>query len=279
MQQPSRIQRETTPVVNQLSTIVVVILFGYLVLPYLELPPQQIAFNLLGQELLLELQVRSLIALLLAGLAAVGANWLLSEHPYYHGQPLLLNDILPAMTAWIATIPLEQVAFNMRWWGLFFTAAALLMAVFTAEYISLDPQDKRYSFATKGLTAVSFGLYLFLAISMRGGAVRLIVSSSTLALVSFPITLRTLYLRTEGEWHWGWAAGISLVIAQVAVGLHYLPLSPILFAILMVALAYALTDAAEAILQGRSLRRVWIETGVIVLIMVVIGVLLGRFLG
>lgn len=279
MQQTSRIQRETTPVVNQLSTIVVVILFGYLVLPYLELPPQQIAFNLLGQELLLELQVRSLIALLLAGLAAVGANWLLSEHPYYHGQPLLLHAILPAMTAWIATIPLEQVAFNMRWWGLFFTAAALLMAVFTAEYISLDPQDKRYSFATMGLTALSFGLYLFLAISMRGGAVRLIVSSSTLALVSFPITLRTLYLRTEGEWHWGWAAGISLVIAQVAVGLHYLPLSPILFAILMVALAYALTDAAEAILQGRSLRRVWIETGVIVLIMVVIGVLLGRFLG
>jgi hypothetical protein len=153
------------------------------------------------------------------------------------------------------------------------------MAVFAAEYISMDPQDKRYSFATMGLTALSFGLYLFLAISMRGGAYRLIVSSSTLALVSFPITLRTLYLRTEGHWHFTWSIGISLVIAQIAVGMHYLPLSPILFAIIMVALAYALTDAAEVIIRGQSLRRVWIETGVIVLIMVVIGVLLGRFLG
>lgn len=279
MQQTSRIQRDSTPAINQLSTIVVVILFGYLVLPYLELPPQEVSFNLFGIELLFELQVRSLVALLLAGLAAVGANWLLSVHPYYHGQSLILHAILPALTAWIATIPLAQVAFDMRWWGLFFTAAGLLMAVFTAEYISLDPQDKRYSFATMGLTALSFGLYLFLAISMRGGAVRLIVSSATLAVVSFPITLRTLYLRTEGKWHWGWAVGITLVIAQAAIGLHYLPLSPILFAILMVALAYALTDAAEALIQGRSLRRVWIETGVIVAIMVVIGVLLGRFLG
>jgi hypothetical protein len=279
MQQTSRIERDSTPAVNQLSMIVAVILFGYLVLPYLELPPQEVSFNLFGIELLLELQVRSLVALLLAGLAAVGANWLLSVHPYYHGQSLLLHAILPALTAWIATIPLSQVAFDMRWWGLFFTAAALLMAVFTAEYISLDPQDKRYSFATMGLTALSFGLYLFLAISMRGGAYRLIVSSSSLALVSFPITLRTLYLRTEGEWHWTWAVGISLVIAQVAIGMHYLPLSPILFAIIMVALAYALTDAAEAIIQEKNLRRVWIETGVIVLIMVVIGALLGRFLG
>ena len=271
-------ERQALPSVNQLSMIVVVILFGYLILPYLELPLQEFTLRFLGFELIYELEVRSLIAILLAGLAAVGTNWLLSEHPYYHGQSLLLHAILPALTAWVATIPLSQIAPSMRWWGLFFMAAALLMIVFTAEYISLDPRDKRYSFATMGLTALSFGLYLFLAISMRGGEYRLLVSSTSLAVVSFPITLRTLYLRLNGERHFDWAIGISLVIGQVAVGLHYLPISPILFSVIMVALAYALVDAAEAVIQERPLRRVWIETGVIILIMFLIGVVFNRFL-
>ena len=272
------VERHSAPAVNQLSMIVVVILLGYLLLPYLEIPVQQISMRIFGVELVYEVQARTMVASLLAGLAAVGTHWLLAEHPNYRGQPLFLYTILPTLTAWILTVPLAQLEITARWWGLFFIGGALLMAVFTAEYISLDTRDKYYPFASMGLTALSFALYLFLAISLRAADIRLFTVSTTLALAGFLIALRSLYLRLNAAWHPLWSLAIALVVAQIAAGMHYLPLSPILFAIIMVALCYALVNVAETVIRKEPLRRVWIETGVLAVIMLLIGFFINRFL-
>ena len=265
-------KRQALPNPDQLSIITAVILVGYLMLPYLEIPARQLSFNVLNLDLIFELQFSTLVALLLAALAAVGSSWLIQSHPQFNGQPILLHTVLPALTAWVISIPLSRVAISPQWWGLFILSALLLITVLTAEYISLDLSDERHAFASMGLTALSFALYLFLAIATNGAGLRLSAVATTLSIAIFPITLRTLYFRLNGQWHLEWAIGITVVIAQLAVSLHYLPLSPVLFGIFMLTAAFTLVNLAEAFILGNPLKNVWIETAVIALLLLILGI-------
>ena len=127
-----------------------------------------------------------------------------------------------------------------------------------------------------GLIALSFALYLFLAIATRGAGLRLYAVSSTLAIGIFPIVLRTLYLRLAGQWHFPWALGIALVVGQLSVGLHYLPLSPIFFGMLMLTVSFTLVNLAQNVIQEQPLRAVWFESAAMGLILVLIAVAVNR---
>lgn len=267
-------KRQSLPSADQMSIVAGTLLMGYLLMPYLEIPAREFSVRLLNLNLMFELQFSLLVSLLLAAMSAVGVNWLLQNHPHYHGQPLFLHAILPALSAWVISIPLSQAEPGPQWWWLFLLAALLLVTVLTAEFISLDPQDTRHRFASMGLTALSFALYLFLAIAARGAGLRLYSVSSMLALAIFPITLRTLYLRLNGEWHLAWAVGISLVVAQLSAGLHYFPFSPILFGMVMLTISFTLVNLAEALIARHPLRSVWIESAVIAFILLITGILL-----
>ena len=264
--------RQELPNSDQLSIVAAVILVGYLLLPYLEIPARQITINLFNLHLFFEFQFTALIAFLLASLAAVGSSWLIQSHPRYEGQSVVLYTVLPALSAWVISIPLSRVEIGLQWWVLFILAAAFLIAVLTAEYISLDPSDERHAFATMGLTALSFALYLFLAISISGAGLRLYAVISTLGIAIFPIALRTLNLRLNGQWHFEWALGITLVVAQFAFALHYLPLSPILFGMIMLTFSFTLVNLAEAFIQGTPLKNIWIESGTIAILLILLGV-------
>lgn len=264
-------KRQSLPDADQLSIVSGAILMGYLLLPYLDIPLRQITVRVLNLNMMFELQINMLISLLLAAMTAVGASWILQNHPQYHGQPLVLHVVLPALSAWVLSIPLAQAEFSPRWWGIFLLAAVLLITVITAEYVSLDPEDERHTFASMSLTALSFALYLFLAIAMRGAGLRLYAVSSTLAIAIFPISLRTLYLRMNEEWHVPWALGISLVVGQMAAGLHYFALSPILFGMVMLILSLTLVNLAQAVIRKQSMTGVWIESGVVAVILLMVG--------
>ncbi|NSW52837.1 MAG: hypothetical protein HPY85_10055 [Anaerolineae bacterium] len=265
-------RRRSLPNADQLSIVSGAILMGYLLLPYLDIPLRQITIRLLNLDLVFELQISVLVSLLMAAMTAVGAAWLLQNHPRYETQPLYLHVVLPALSAWVLSIPLAQAPFTPRWWGIFLLAAVLLITVLTAEYVSLDVQDERHTFATMGLTALSFALYLFLAIATRGAGLRLYAVSSTLAIAIFPISLRTLYLRLAGEWHVAWALGIALVVGQLAAGLHYFPLSPILFGMLMLTFSFTLVNLAQAVIRRQPLKGVWIESAAVAVILLAAGI-------
>lgn len=69
---------------------------------------------------------------------------------------------------------------------------------------------------------------------------------------------RALHLRT-GKWHIIWAVISSLIVAEVAVGLHYLPVSPIQYGLLLVGVSYSLTSLVTAILESRTRLALWGE--------------------
>ena len=255
------------PDTNRLSVITATIFLAYALIPFVNLPSQQISLQLPGFLFQMELNFGTVVSILVAILAAAGTDWLIQGHPTAAGAARLPNWLLPALTAWVIGVPLTSLEVSPQWWAVFALGGLLFVLVLLAEYIVVDADDDRFAPASVGLIAVSFALYLVLAISIKGSSLRLYAVLFAIAPTVFLIALRTLYLRCGGKWFYGWAFGITLVIGQVAVGLHYLPLSPLRFGLVLVGLTYALTSLASGIEDHRDEKKIWIEPVIMLVIL------------
>ena len=95
-----------------------------------------------------------------------------------------------------------------------------------------------------GLTAISYTLFFVLTVVLRTSETRLFLIAPALFLAALLASLRILHLRLSGKWEFAWAVGIALISVQLTVGLHYWPLSPIQFGLLLVGPLYGLVNLA-----------------------------------
>ncbi|MEN4011282.1 MAG: hypothetical protein AB1453_03045 [Chloroflexota bacterium] len=256
------------PDANRLSIVAAVILLAYALTPFVTLPERLISLQLPGFLFEMRLDFTTVVAVLVSLLAAAGTDWLIQTHPHLEGQVRLPHWLLPALTAWAIGVPLTTLEVGVEWWVVFALGGLLFILVMLAEYIVVDPQDIRHAPASIGLTAVSFALYLVLAVSVRAAELRLYTLLMILAPTLFLVSLRSLYLRSGGRWFISWAVGITLVVSQLAAGLHYLPLSPLRFGLVLLAVAYGVTSLAGGVEEGRAWKTVWIEPAVMMAVLV-----------
>lgn len=252
-------EHQNLPDINRLSVLAATILLAYAFTPFIKLPERSLAVQLPGFLFELTLNFNTLVSVFVAILAASGTSWLLQGHPQLGGQRTYQHWLLPALTAWVIGVPLGTLAIGLQWWAVFAFGGVLLVFVFTAEYIVVDVSDARQAPATVGLTAISFALYLTLAIALRAAGLRLFqVIPALVPTIGF-VALRTLYLRLGGRWSWSWAGAIALVVGQIVLSLHYWPITPLSFGLAVVGPAYSLTSLAGAIQEGRPWRTLWVE--------------------
>jgi hypothetical protein len=252
---------------DRLSIIAATILLAYASTNFINLPSRTFGLQLPSFYLAVNINVRTVIALIVAGLTATGADWLLNDHPALQGKRTFQHWLLPALTAWVIGIPLYLLPFGTQWLVAFALGGALLMLVLVAEYIAVDPEDNRYTIASAGLTAVSFAIFMVLAIALRSAGIRLFLTLPALTLASLLVVLRTLNLRLGGLWAIMLSLALALIIAQIAAGLHYLPLSPTKYGLALIGPAYALTTFIGNLVERIPLRRAIIGP-VLVLIIV-----------
>jgi hypothetical protein len=269
-------ERQQLPDANRLSVLASTILLAYAVSPFISLPATELNLNLPGAVFSFRLNVGTLVSVLVAALAGVGTDWLLRSHPVIRGQSTLQHWLLPALTAWVIGVPLGSLEISPQWWAVFSLGGTLLILVFVAEYIVVDLSDARQVPATVGLTAVSFALYLILTIAVRAAGLRLYLLLPALVIPIALVTIRTLYLRLGGRWQIGWAIAIALIVGQVAAGLHYWPVTPLSYGLILLGPAYALTSMVGSIEEGRSWRSLWIEPVVMLIFLWALAVILGR---
>jgi hypothetical protein len=239
------------PDINRISVLAAMILLAYSMARFIDIPERSIAIKLPGIFLSFSINFQTIVAVLVAGLAAAGMNWLLRGHPEVHDQPTYQHWLVPALTALVIGAPLARLASGPEWWIVFGMGGGLLMLVFVAEYIVADTGDIRHPHASAGLTALSFALFLILAIAVRAAGLRLYLALPALVPAVALVSLRTLYLRLGGHWKIGWGAVIAIIIGQLAAGLHYWPMSPIAYGLALVGPAYALTSFASGYEEGR----------------------------
>jgi len=199
---------------------------------------------------------------LTAGLTATGMDWLLRDHPSLGGRPTYQWWLLPTLTTFVIGVPLSILPSGPAWWISFLIAGTFLFFVFVAEYIVVDPGAPYYAISMAALTAISYTLFFVLAVALRFGITRLYILVPTLFLAAALASLRILHLRS-GRWEYAWSLGIAFVCVQIASGLHYWPLSPVQFGLMLVGSLYGLTGLAVNLIEDQPARRAVLEPAII----------------
>lgn len=268
--------RESLPDINRLSIVAAVIMLAFALTQLVSFPTQVYSFSVFGIVLDFSLNIQTIMILLTAFLAAAGMDWLILSHPaherYQSRWDYVRHWILPILTTFAIGVTLNAFAGGIQWLVMFGLGNILLMAVLISEYNVINTEDERHPIATIGLTGLSFALYLLLAIAVNSANLRLYILLPILAFGAMMVIARTLYLRL-GKWHTLWALVLSLIVSQIAIGFHYLPLSPTQFGVLLMGCAYALTSMITAIIEKRNGWAFWSEPVSMLVVMILFSLL------
>lgn len=251
------------PDANQVGVVAAVVLLCYALTHLVNAPGITLAIQLPGFYFSYPLTLGTAMTLIAAGLTASGMDWLLHSHPAMRNQRTFEHWMLPTLTAFVIGALLNILPEGTAWWVGFAASAALLVAVLVAEYLALDPAAPGYPLASAGLIALSYALFLLLMIALRLGGARLFLVLPTAFLAAGLVTLRTLHLRLGRHWEFPWAVGIGLICAQLGAGLHYWPLTPLQFGLVLLSPLYALTSLAVQLDEDVPMRSAWPEPALI----------------
>jgi hypothetical protein len=246
-----------------------IILLAYAITPFVDLPGRDLSIELPGFFLSVEINIRTLVAFLVACLTASGADWLLRDHPAIGEKTTIQHWVLPSLTAWVLGLSLFQLPFGVMWWAVFAIGGILLMLVMIAEYIVVDPQDIRYAPASAGLIAVSFALFLTLTIVLHSAGTRLFLILPALMLAGGLVSLRTLRLRSLSGLNILGALVTVLILGQCAAAFHYWPLNSISYGLAILGPTYAMTTLLSGLDEGKSLRQALLEPVLVLLVVLV----------
>ena len=242
------------------STVLLALALTHLI----QAPEFNLEIQLPGFFLLIPLNLPTAMSILTAGLTATGMDWLLRGHPSLGGRPTYQWWLLPTLTTFVISVALSTLPSGTTWWIGFAVAGTFLFLVFVAEYIVVDPGAPYYAISIAGLTAISYTLFFILAVALRYSNVRLYILLPALFLAAFLASLRILNLRLSGRWEYAWSAGIAFVCVQIASGLHYWPVSPIQFGLMLIGSLYGLTNLAVNLGEDQPTRRAVLEPIIVI---------------
>jgi hypothetical protein len=251
------------PDADRVGVLTSTVLLAFALTRLIQAPEFNVAIQLPGFFLLVPLNLTTAMSLLTAGLTATGMDWLLRGHPSLESRPTYQWWLLPTLTTFMIGVPLSILPDGTAWWVGFAVAGLFLFFVFVAEYIVVDPGAPYYAVSMAGLTAISYTLFFVLAVALRYSSARLYILAPALFLAAALASLRILHLRLSGRWEYAWAVGIAFVCIQIASGLHYWPLSPIQFGLMLIGTLYGLTNLAINLGEDQPARRAALEPAIV----------------
>jgi hypothetical protein len=255
-------EQKYLPDSSRVGVLTSTVLLAFALARLIRSPEFNLEIQLPGFFLLVPLNLSTAMSFISAGLTATGMDWLLRGHPFLNGRSTFQWWILPTLTTFVVGIPLSILPDGPAWWVGFAVGGILIFFVFLAEYLVVDANSPYYASAMAGLIAISYTLFFILAVAIRYSGARLFLLIPGLFIASTLASLRILHLRFSGQWEFAWSLGIGLVCIQIAAGLHYWPLSPIQFGLMLVGPLYALTTLAANLGEDQPVQRAVLEPAV-----------------
>jgi hypothetical protein len=257
-------KRSYLPSADRLGVLIASVLLTFALTKLIQSPRFTVTITLPGFYFAYPLTLSSAMTILAAALTATGMDWLTREHPALGKKSNIEHLILPTLTTFVIGAPLTLLSNGTDWWVGFGFSATLLVIVFLAEYITIDPSAPSYGFARAGLTALAYALFLILVTSLRFTGVRMFLLIPVVFVVASLISLRILHLDGTDRWDFPWAIGISIVCTQIGAGLHYWTLTPLQFGLALMGPLYALTLLSVSLAENIPLRRAVVGPAVVV---------------
>ena len=277
-------ETERSDELERISVLAAMVLLAYALARYIDLPGRTISVEFANIFLQVELNANTLVAIVVAAIMATGADWLIRGHPGEVPKNTVQHWALPGLAALVLGVTLNSVQGELIWWLVFVSGAALLILVLIAEYSSVDPQGRYYAIASGGLTALSYGLYLILAITLRANGTRLVLMLPALTLAAILISLRYLYLQlqfadllTSENLRSALIAGVVVgaIVLQLTTAFHYWPFNPLSFGLAVLAPAYAGANWFGHQVETSNPVRAIGETALILLVLWIIAIVVG----
>ncbi len=256
-------ERKYLPDPNRVGMLTSTVLLAFAITRIFQVPAFNIELQLPGFFLVLPLNISTAMSLLTAGLTATGMDWLLRGHPSLNGRNTVQWWLLPTLTAFVISVPLTVLPNGAAWLVSFAITGTFLFFVFIAEYIVVDPSSPFYATSMAGLTAISYTLFFILAVALRFSDARLFWVAPGLFIAAALASLRIMHLRLSGRWEFAWALGIAFICVQIASGLHYWPLTPVQFGLMLTGPLYALTNLAINLGEDLPARRAALEPAIV----------------
>jgi len=250
-----QVNRSYLPSADRVGVLVASVLLAFALTRLIQAPSFTITLELPGFYFALPITLGLFMTILAAALAATGMDWLTRFHPALGKKTNIEHLMLPTITTFVIGAPLALLPNGTIWWAGFAFGAVLLVIVFLAEYITIDPSAPTYALARAGLTALAYALFLILTTSLRFSGMRMFVMVPAIFIVAALISLRILHLDGTDRWDFPWAIGIGIVCAQISAGLHYWPVTPIQFGLALTGPLYALTMLSVSTAENIPLRR------------------------
>jgi uncharacterized protein DUF5656 len=257
-------EQKYLPDPDRVGMLTSTVLLAFALTHLIQAPEFNLEIQLPGFFLLIPLNLSTAMGVLTAGLTATGMDWLLRGHPSLGTRLTYQWWLLPTLTTFMIGVPLSILPDGIAWWVGFAVTGTFLFLVFVAEYIVVDPGAPYYAISMAGLTAISYTLFFILAVALRYSNARLYILAPALFLAATLASLRILHLRLSGRWEYAWSVGIAFVCIQIASGLHYWPLSPIQFGLILIGSLYGLTNLAINLGEDQPARRAVLEPAMII---------------
>ncbi len=249
-------------------------MLAFAISQFLFVPGNPIAFSFGVFIIPIPLDLATLITFAIAAMTASGTDWVLRDHPTLTGKSTLPNLLLPALTAWVLSLTLNNMTANPAKWLVLISGGIFLLIVIVSEYLVLFTDTFHAPVAAGILTAIAYAMLLAMTVTLESTDQRLILSLPVLTVGSSVLSLRILQLQGIRTATWLYALGGMLLTIQVSTSLHYLPLGALPHGIIVFGSLYTAINFVLNIEQDISLRRSALEAGIPLVLIVLLALYL-----
>jgi hypothetical protein len=237
----------------------------------IELPAVPLEFSLLGLVISIEFNTQSVMLTLATALAITGVDWTNQAHPEY-GHFQVRHLLIPGLATLGAGAILERLPNGPGFVAGVAVTGLLYVATAYAEFIVMTDSDPRHGAASFLLESLGILLFIGSVFAIRAVNLRAVFSVPVIFLASSITAWRSLLLRRHSSLY---SVIVGLILAQIAWGLHYWPISALAQGILLGMMLYAGIGLSGAHLARRlDLVRLLEYSGLIV-VGIIAAVLLG----
>ncbi len=252
---------------DRLSVLIALILLTSVLFRFVQLPQVTRQFYFLGSPLEVNLTGTGLLVVLVSGLAAMGARYVLAAHPDAPDRlprPLYLSWVLPGLLGGMAAYLIELAPNEVIWGGGLLLAMLLVGLAVAAEFAALSPRHPASTRARLGLNILAYLLaFLFFYMIYRTRA-RSLVTATTTTLVAFLIALDLLGVAETRAARVALYAGIvGLVVGEMTWAFNYWRVDNWTAGLLLLLFFYLTTGIAQQHLLDRLKPAVLLEFGIV----------------
>src|SRR5512143_3685012 len=260
---------------GRLSVLVALVVLSFALLPLIEAPTAgSVGTSFLGTPLRLDFTAANFVLLLFTVLTCAGVFQLVRDHPRVrHGEEIRTFSylILPAVTVIVAAQLLVHITDAPLWvLGLIVTAAMLWVTIL-AEYAVVDPEGPLASRARLFLTAMTYILAVLLFGLIWNTRARSLISATLIFLAAGSRAFDLLYASgAQLSRVLMFSLSIGLVLAEGNWAINYWRSNAFIAAVAQLLAFYALIGLAGQHLLDRIKRRVLLEFGVVMRIVLLL---------